>query len=153
MLEVQAKRTSSRRIGRMIMVCLLAALGGCVLFSDQRLAPTAHTAVLRAGVWGGVYRGGIVEAVAIGGNETGWRLRKDVQVAAGEAAPLFWISLCDASAIHCNPIAHAELKTTLAPGHSYLAHAKEQANGTNRFRVWLTDEASGAVVSETETLN
>lgn len=132
---------------------LLAAIGGCALFSEQKLVPTEHTAVLRSGVWGGVYRGGLVEAVAVDGNETGWRLRKDVQVAAGERAPMFSISLCDGSAIHCNPIAHAELKTTLAPGHSYLAHAKEQGNGTNRFRVWLTDETSGAVVSEAETPN
>jgi hypothetical protein len=153
MVRAQSKRTSSRRAGRTIAVALLTVSGGCALFSEQKLVPTEHTAVLRSGVWGGVYRGGTVEAVAINGNETGWRLRKDVQVAAGEAVPLFWISLCDGSAIHCNPIAHAELKTTLAPGHSYLAHAKEQGNGTNRFRVWLTDETSGAVVSEAETPN
>jgi hypothetical protein len=127
-------------------VALLAVLGCAGLGEVQ---PTDRTAVVKTGQWGKVYRGGYVEIVSANGVEPRWRLRSALEVGAGEQTALFYAYLCSSGMQHCDPIAEAQVSFRAEARHTYRAHAREQVNGSNRFWVWIEDEATGKVVGGT----
>jgi hypothetical protein len=111
--------------------------------------PSDNSAVLQAGEWGKVYRGGYIEVVSIGGAAATWRLRSDVAVAAGEHTALVYVFLCEQSTKHCRSVAQTELHFRALPGRTYRLMAQEQGHGSNRFSVWLTDLSTGERVAST----
>jgi hypothetical protein len=130
-----------------IAVALLV-LSGCA--NLEQLKPTDHTSVIKAGQWGEAYRGGYVEIISVNGVEPSWRLRSEMEVGAGDQTGLFYVYLCNGSSKDCNnSIAEAQISFRAEPGHTYRAHAREQVNGSNRFWVWVEDEATGKVVGGT----
>jgi hypothetical protein len=126
------------------VVVVLLFLSGCAYLGP--LKPTNHTAVVKAGPWGEVYRGGYVELVSVSGVEPSWRLRSDMEVGAGDQTGLFYVYLCYGSTQCNNSIAQAQFAFRVEAGHTYRVHARELVNGSNRFWVWLVDEATGDVV-------
>jgi len=129
------------------VIAALLVLSSCATF--EPLKPTNHTAVVKAGPWGEVYRGGYVELISVGGVEPSWRLRSDMEVGAGDQSGLFYVYLCYGSTQCNNSIAQAQFAFRAEAGHTYRVHAREQVNGSNRFWVWLVDEATGDVVGGT----
>jgi hypothetical protein len=129
------------------------AVAALVLSSCAYLAPlkpTDHTAVVKAGQWGAVYRGGYVEMVSVNGVEPSWRLHSAMEIGAGETRGLFYVYLCNDGTKDCNnSIAGAEFYFRAEGGHTYRAHAREQVNGSNRFWVWVEDESTGKAVGGT----
>jgi hypothetical protein len=122
----------------------MAVLCACTQLAD--LKPTDQTAVLKAGDWGKVYRGGYVGVESVNGVAPQWRLRSAVQVPAGERLALLGVYLCTTGPKHCIPVAQAQVSFHAEAGHTYWARAQEQAHGRNRFWVWLEDEGSGRLV-------
>ena len=126
-------------------VAALLALSACAY--TQPLKPSDHTAVVRAGQWGEVYRGGYVEIVSVSSAEPTFRLRSDMEIPAGEQTGLFNVYLCSDGSTQChNAIAQAQFGFKAEAGHIYRIRAREQVNGSNQFWVWLVDEATGNVV-------
>jgi hypothetical protein len=124
------------------------ALSACAY--TQPLKPTDHTAVVRGGLWGEVYRGGYVEIISISSVEPTFRLRSDMEIPAGEQTGLFNVYLCNGGTTQChNSIAQAQFNFRAEAGHTYRPRAREQVNGSNQFWVWLVDEATGNVVGGT----
>ena len=142
-------RMTGRRVRRWSRIAAaVLALSGCAVFEAPR--PTDQTAVIKPGRWGAIYRGGSVEAVSVDGVDTGWRLSSDLEVAAGERTTLLYVFLCSGSATPCNnAIARAQLSIRAEAGHTYRPHAREQVNGSNRFWIWIEDEATGKAVGGT----
>jgi len=129
--------------GRAIVALLV--LSACAY--TQPLKPTDHTAVVRAGQWGEVYRGGYVEIVSISSVEPTFRLRSNMEIPAGEQTGLFDVYLCNGGSTQCHDsIAQAQFAFRAEAGHTYRPRAREQVNGSNQFWVWLVDEANGKVV-------
>ena len=122
-------------------------LSGCAHF--RQLEPTDHTAVIKAGPWGKVYRGGYVEIASVNGVDTGWRLRSDLQVGTGNQSALFYVYLCQNDIQHCKSVAEAQVGFAAQAHRTYQVHAREQVNGGNRFWVWVEDVADGKVVGGT----
>jgi len=130
-----------------IAVALLV-LSGCAYLEPPK--PTDHTAVVTAGQWGEVYRGGYVELVSASGVEPGLRLHSAIEIPVGEQIGLFYVYLCTASSNQCNnSIAQAQFAFKAEAGHTYRPRAREQVNGSNQFWVWLVDDANGNVVGGT----
>ncbi|HTO43577.1 MAG TPA: hypothetical protein VML56_05825 [Burkholderiales bacterium] len=124
------------------------ALSACAY--TQPLKPSDHTAVVRAGHWGEVYRGGYVEIVSVSSAEPTFRLRSDMEIPAGEQTGLFDVYLCSDGSNQChNSIAQAQFGFKAKAGHIYRIRAREQVNGSNQFWVWLVDEADGSVAGGT----
>ena len=128
-------------------VALAARLQGCAQLSPHAPAPSDSSAVLQAGEWGRVYRGGYVGIASIAGAPASWRLRSDVGVAPGEHTALIYVFLCEQSRKHCRSVAQTELRFRTLPGHTYRLMAQEQGHGSNRFSVWLTDLSTGERVA------
>jgi hypothetical protein len=132
--------------------CGVAAIGllassGCTHL--QPLEPTDRTAIVNAGPWGKVYRGGYVEIASLNGVQPGWRLRSELELSPGQQTALFYVYLCKDGTQHCDPIAEAQIVFTAEVRHTYQVRAREQVNGSNRFWVWVEDEASGKAVGGT----
>jgi hypothetical protein len=108
---------------------------------------SAETAVLQAGEWGKVYRGGYVAIAGVAGAATSWRLRSDVTVTPGDHSAVAYVFLCEESTRHCRSVAQVELRFHAAAGRAYRLAAQEQGHGTNRFSVWLTDLSTGKRVA------
>lgn len=122
----------------------LLAFSGCAHL--QPLEPTDRTAVIKVGRWGKVYRGGYVEIVSVNGVQPGWRLRSELELAVGDQTALFYVYNCTDGTQHCDSIAEARVHFTAEARHTYQVRAREQVNGSNRFWVWVEDQASGKVV-------
>lgn len=130
------------------VVVALTVLSACAY--KQALKPTDHTAVVRAGQWGEVYRGGYVEIVSVSSVAPTFRLRSDMEIPAGEQTGLFNVYLCNGGSTQCHDsIAEAQFAFRAEAGHIYRPRAREQVNGSNQFWVWLVDEANGNVVGGT----
>jgi hypothetical protein len=127
----------------------LLALSACTLLDNPR--PTDHTAVIKDGPWGKVYRGGYVEMVSGNGVESDWRLHSAQSIPPGERSAWLYVYLCNEDSKHCIPIAQAQVTFSALAGHTYRPHAQEQVNGSNRFQVWVEDESTGNAVGETAT--
>jgi hypothetical protein len=127
----------------------LVLLAGCANFQPGELKPTDKTAVVRAGQWGKVYRGGYVEIASVNGVEPSWRLRSEMELDAGAQTALFYVYLCKESFSHCDSIAEARVEFRAQAGHTYQVRAREQVNGSNRFWVWIEDQATGKAVGGT----
>ena len=122
-----------------------SVISGCAYLEPPK--PTDHSAVVKAGQWGEVYRGGYVELVSTSSVEPGWRLHSAVQIPAGDQVGLFYVYLCAGGSSQCNDsIAQAQFAFRAEAGHTYRPRAREQVNGSNQFWVWLVDEATGNVV-------
>ena len=135
-------------LSRSRAIVALLVLSACAY--TQPLKPTDHTAVVRAGQWGEVYRGGYVEIVSVSGVEPTFRLRSDMEIPAGERTGLFNVYLCNDGSTQChNSIAQAQFAFRAEASHTYRVRAREQVNGSNRFWVWLVDEANGNVIGGT----
>jgi len=129
-------------------VAVMLVLSACAY--TQPLKPTDHTAVVRAGQWGEVYRGGYVEIVSVSSVESTFRLRSDMEIPAGEQTGLFNVYLCNGGSTQCHDsIAQAQFAFRAEAGHIYRPRAREQVNGSNQFWVWLVDEANGSVAGGT----
>ena len=118
---------------------VLPLLAGCALFARTELQPDAHTAVVRAGDWGKVYRGGYVAIVNVNGQQPDWATPRQIKVAPGEQFGVFQVVLCETQHAGCRPLALAQLKLRLAPGAIYDVLAQEKVNGSNEFWVWAQD--------------
>jgi len=116
------------------------------------LQPTDRTAVVKATPWGKVYRGGYVEIASVNGVEPSWRLRSEMELAAGEQTAVFYVYLCNGDMRDCTSIAQAQISFRAEPRHTYRARAREQINGSNRFWVWVEDEMDGKTVGGTPPL-
>jgi len=137
----------SLRWSRVAAVVLLFA-SGCTYLEPPK--PTDRTAVVKAGQWGEVYRGGYVELVSASGVEPGFRLHSTIEIPAGDQIGLFYVYLCTGSSTQCNnSIAQAQFAFRAEPGHTYRPRAREQVNGSNQFWIWVVDEANGNVVGGT----
>jgi hypothetical protein len=126
---------------------LLLILWSCSAL--QPLQPTARTAVVKAGPWGKVYRGGYVELAAISGGDVRWRLRSEVELTPGVLNAVYYVYLCTQADKNCTSIAEAQGRFTAQAGHTYQVRAQEQGNGSNRFWVWVIDETDGRSVGGT----
>jgi len=120
---------------------VLLALCACTLPGTPK--PTDQTAVLKAAPWGKVYRGGYVEI-----DQADWRLHSALTIPTGDRSAWFSVYLCNADSAHCTSIARAQVAFRAQAGHVYRPRAEEQINGSNRFWVWVEDEASGQPVSD-----
>ena len=135
-------------LGSGTVVVALLILAACAY--TQPLKPTDHTAVVRAGQWGEVYRGGYVEIASVSSVQPTFRLRADMEVPAGEQTGLFNVYLCNGGSTQCHDsIAQAQFSFTAEAGHTYRPRARERVNGSNQFWVWLVDEADDKVVGGT----
>ena len=122
-------------------------LSACTLLNNPK--PTDQTAVIKAGQWGKVYRGGYVEIISVNGVEPQWRLHSALAIPGGDRSGLFAVNLCKAGPTDCIPIADVQVAFRAQAGHTYLPRAQEQVNGSNRFWVWVEDEGTGQVVGGT----
>ncbi len=124
----------------------LVALSACTLLAEPK--PTEHTAVVKDGPWGKVYRGGYVELASVSGVQPDWRLQSAVSIPAGDRSAWLYVYLCNEDPKHCISIAQAQVAFRAQGGHTYRPRAQEQVHGSNRFWVWVEDEATGQAVSE-----
>ena len=122
----------------------LLTLSACTLLDNPK--PTDQTAVVKDGPWGKVYRGGYVEMVSVSGVAPDWRLHSALSIPAGDRSAWFYVYLCNEDPKHCISIAQALVAFSAQAGHTYRPRAEEQVNGSNRFWVWVEDEATGQVV-------
>ena len=129
------------------LAAALLTLAACTLLDNPK--PTDQTAVIRAGQWGKVYRGGYVEIIWVNGVEPQWRLHSAMSIPAGDRSALFSVNLCNGGPQDCIPIAETQVAFRAQAGHTYLPRAQEQAHGSNRFWVWVEDEGTGQVVGGT----
>jgi len=132
-----------------IAACVAPAFLVLSSCGNQALQPTDRTAVVAAGQWGKVYRGGYVEVASINGSAPGWRLRSDAEVSPGKVSLIAYVYLCRQAFSHCDSIAEAPLALNAEAGHKYRLLAREQVNGSNRFWVWVVEENTAAVVGGT----
>ena len=124
----------------------LLVLSGCATFERDKSPPLDKVAVVKAGQWGKVYRGGYVELASVNGVATGWRLRSDMEITPGILSGVYYIYLCAQGDKHCTSIAETQISFKAEAGRTYQVHAREQVNGSNRFWVWVEDAANGRVV-------
>src|SRR5262245_48543385 len=82
------------------IAALLLAVSGCAYLEPPK--PTDHTAVIKAGQWGEVYRGGYVELVSASGVDPALRLHSAVPIPAGDQIGLFYVYLCNSGSTQCN---------------------------------------------------
>lgn len=138
---------------RNIVACSGVAATLLVLAScaGQRteLQPTDRTAVVKATSWGKVYRGGYVEIASVNGVEPSWRVRSEMELAAGDQTAAFYVYLCNGDMHHCTAVAQAQIGFRAEPRHIYRVRAREHVNGSNRFWVWVEDEMDGKTVGGT----
>ena len=127
----------------------LVLLSSCAVVEQGTLKPTDKTAVVKAGQWGKVYRGGYVEIAALKDAQTGWRMRSEMEVTPGILNGVYYIYLCTQGNKHCTSVAQAQISFKAEAGHTYQAHAREQTNGSNLFWVWVVDEESNRMVGGT----
>jgi hypothetical protein len=132
---------------RALLLGVFLALSGCTLLAEPKA--TDRIAVVRAGHWGGVYRGGYVEVESVSGVQMEWRLHAAIAVPAGEHSAMLSVYLCNGGRMNCVPIARNQVSFLAKVDTTYQAHAQEQVNGSNRFWVWVEDEGSGQVVGGT----
>jgi hypothetical protein len=123
----------------------LAALSGCALFYTPPVSPGPDTAVLRAGNWGGVYRGGRVSIERVNGTAPRFTDTQNMVLPPGEQQGDFEVLLCRNGQMQCRPLARAAVAFRVDGGRSYVVHAKETVNGSDRFTVWVEDAQSGAI--------
>lgn len=128
-------------------IAAVVVLAACAQLAEPK--PTDRMAVVRAGPWGKVYRGGYVEIASVDGVKPEWRLHSAMQIAEGERSAWFYVYLCSEDPKHCVSIARAQVAFRAQAGHTYRARAEEQINGSNRFWVWVEDEDGGEVVGGT----
>lgn len=112
----------------------------------QPLKPTDRTAVVKAGQWGKIYRGGYVELAAINGGDARWRVRSEMEMTPGILNAVYYVYLCTQGEKHCTSVAESQISFIAQAGHTYQVRAREQTNGSNRFWVWVVDEADEHVV-------
>ena len=129
--------------------CALLLLSSCAALEQRTLKPTDQTSVVKAGQWGKVYRGGYVELASVGSADAGWRLRSEIEITPGILSGVYYIYLCTQGNEHCTSVAQAQISFKAEAGHSYQVRAREQVNGSNRFWIWIVDEANGRVVGGT----
>ena len=110
------------------------------------------TAVIKAGPWGKIYRGGYVEVASIRGIQPQWRLHSEVEVSPGNVSALFYVYLCHGDWNHCDPVAEAPIAFRADPGKTYRARAREEVNGSNRFTVWVENETTGQSAGQGQTI-
>lgn len=139
--RITALAASLFRAAALLTVC------ACAQLADPK--PGDQTAVVKAGPWGGVYRGGYVELVSIDGVQPTWRLHSAAEIGDGDRSALFYVYLCNQDPKHCISIAQAQVMFHAQAGHTYRARAQEQVHGSNRFRVWVEDASTGKAVGET----
>jgi hypothetical protein len=132
------------------LAAALLTLSACTLLDNPK--PTDQTAMVKDGRWGKVYRGGYVEIVSVSGVEPVWRLHSALSIPAGDRSAWFYVYLCNEGAMVCTsgvPVAQAQVSFNVQGGHTYRPRAQEQVNGSNRFWVWVEDEATGEAVGGT----
>ena len=131
------------------IVAVLSALSasGCAFHRQAG----DETAVIKAGPWGKVYRGGYVEVASIRGIEPQWRLHSEVEVSPGNVNALFYVYLCQGDRNHCFSVAEAPIAFRVDAGRTYRARAREEVNGSNRFTVWVENETTGQTVGQSQT--
>ena len=127
----------------------LLVLVSCAGLEQTALQPTDRTAVVKATPWGKVYRGGYVEIASVNGMEPSWRLRSEMELNAGDQTAVFYVYLCNGGMRDCTSIAEAQISFRAQAKHTYRARASEQINGSNRFWVWIEDDADGKTVGGT----
>ena len=130
----------------LLFVCGLGVLSACSLLAEPK--PTDDSAVVKNGHWGGVYRGGYLEVVSVSGVQADWRLHSAVSIPLGERSMWLFVYLCNEDPKHCISVAQAQVAFNVQGGHTYRPRAEEQVNGSNRFWVWVEDEATGQPVSD-----
>ena len=133
------------RVLRSTVMLVSLAASGCVLFQPPRLVPTAETAVVHAGEWGEIYRGGYVRIDSVSGRTPSWSNSREIAVGRGQQTGVFEVLLCLSGERNCPELARAELRFETEPGHTYLVRAREKVNGSNQFWVWVEDEQTGAL--------
>jgi len=133
-------------ISRFSLAAALLTLSACTLLDNPK--PTDQTAVVKDGPWGKVYRGGYVELVSVNGLGSTWRLHSAISIPVGDRSAWFYVYLCNEDPKHCVSLAQALVAFRAQGGHTYRARAQEEVNGSNRFWVWVEDEATGEPVSE-----
>jgi hypothetical protein len=138
----------SLRCGGAVVALLM--LASCAGLEQRALEPTDRTAVVKATTWGRVYRGGYVEIASVNGVEPSWRLRSEMELAAGPQTAMFYVYLCNGGMRDCISITQAQISFRAEPRHTYRVRAREQLNGSNRFWVWVEDEADGKTVGGTQ---
>jgi hypothetical protein len=126
------------------------ALTGCALFYTPTLTPGPDTAVLRAGTWGGVYRGGSVSIVSVSGATPSWTDTRQMVIPPGERRGEFQVLLCENEQLQCRPLTRVGVAFRADAGSAYVVRAQETVNGSDRFSVWVENAQSGAVAGRTD---
>jgi hypothetical protein len=128
-----------------------AALSGCALIHTQTISPGPDTAVLRSGNWGGIYRGGHVSIRKVSGVAPPWTDVRNIAIPPGDDQGEFMVLLCPEDDMQqCRPLANASVAFHADAGRSYVVRARETANGSGKFSVWVEDEQTGAVAGRTD---
>ena len=126
------------------------ATAGCALFYTPTLSPGRDTAVLRAGTWGSVYRGGLVSIVSVSGGTPRWTDTRQMVIPPGERQGEFEVLLCENEQMQCRPLARVAVAFHADAGTSYAVRARETVNGSDRFSVWVENAQTGAIAGHTD---
>jgi hypothetical protein len=112
---------------------------------------SARAAEVIGGLWGGAYRGGRVTLESVG---AAYRTSKDQSaflVPPGRSLARVSLSLCTGYFKTCRPLLQVEVPFDAQERHTYRIRATEIVHGSDRFRVWVEDSASGGTVGEKQT--
>ena len=127
-----------------------AVASGCALIHTPTVSPGPDTAVLRAGSWGGVYRGGSVSIVSVNGATPDWTDTRQMLIPPGESRGQFQVLLCENDQLQCRPLARVGVAFHADAGSSYVLRAQETVNGTDRFSVWVENAQTRAVAGRSD---
>ena len=146
-VDAESRKTA---VTSVLLAAMVAVLCACALLREPK--PTEHTAVVEAGLWGAVYRGGYVAIASVDGVEPSWRLHSALDIRDGDRTVLLYVYLCTEGPTQCASgisVAQARVSFHAQPGHTYRPRAQEQVNGSNRFWVWVVDANTGELVGGT----
>jgi len=138
-----------RSSAALVALCL-AACAGVPPVKTPGL-DSAQAAEVTGGWWGGAYRGGRVTLESVG---AAYRMSKEQTaflVPPGNSLARVSLSLCTGYFKTCRPLLTVQVPFDAQERHTYRIRATEIVHGSEKFRVWVEDSASGETVGEKQT--
>jgi len=133
----------------------LAALASLCLAGCAGVPPvkspgldSARAAEVTGSWWGGAYRAGWVTLESVGAAYRTSKEQKAFLVPPGRNLARVSLSLCTGYFKTCRPLMQVEVSFDAHERHVYRIRATEIVHGSDRFRVWVEDSASGETVGE-----
>jgi hypothetical protein len=137
-------------ISAALVALCLAACAGVPPVNSPGL-DSAHAAEVTGGWWGGAYRGGRVTLESVGAAYRTSKEQTAFLVPRGSNLARVSLSLCTGYFRTCRPLLQVEVSFDAQERHTYRIRATEIVHGSDRFRVWVEDSASGETVGEKQT--